>query len=159
MSHYTPTTQSTALLSTQEIKEILAWEGMQQDGLIDDWNIQGIYELMLLTKGTSLALWLMGDYVKNKDIFEDLSKKYGPLRYPYSPPYSEYTNVNQHALWYAFQDDHNTSGLRVIDICYTVFMNAHLPNDEDGGPRDWFTDTRPLVIEGIEKIKKQLGQS
>lgn len=36
-------------------------------------------------------------------------------------------------------------GCRVQDIAYTAFMMARQPNDEDGGPTDWFTDTWPAI--------------
>lgn len=40
----------------------------------------------------------------------------------------------------------------LMDIAYFVFSLARQPNKEDGGPSDWFNDTRPEV----EKIVKNL---
>lgn len=65
--------------------------------------------------------------------------------------------IDQHRLAYAFQDNHNTSGLRVIDLCYNAFMKAREPNPDDGGPTDWFTDTKPLMETGIEMIWKSVN--
>ncbi len=48
---------------------------------------------------------------------------------------------------------------RIIDACYTAFMQAKAPNDEDGGPSDWFTDTRPRVTKIIAKMKKNAAES
>lgn len=60
-------------------------------------------------------------------------------------------------LEYVLQDDlHNRTTPRVIDIAYTAFMAAKQPNTEDGGPSDWFTDTRPVVLAAIEKLRKDL---
>lgn len=64
--------------------------------------------------------------------------------------------MDETPLNYIFQDDTNTAGLRIIDLCYTAFMRAKDKNDEDGGPTDWFTDTRPLIIEGIDKLRTQV---
>lgn len=51
---------------------------------------------------------------------------------------------------------HNRFTQRVIDIAYTAFMAAKLPNKEDGGPSDWFMDARPVVLVAIEKLRKDL---
>lgn len=60
-------------------------------------------------------------------------------------------------LEYVLQDDlHNRLTPRVIDIAYTAFMQAKEPNAEDGGPSDWFNDTRPIVKEAIAKLRKDL---
>lgn len=56
---------------------------------------------------------------------------------------------------YVLQDElHNRLTPRVVDIAYSAFMLAKSPNEEDGGPSDWFTDTRPMVIKQIAKIAK-----
>lgn len=60
-------------------------------------------------------------------------------------------------LTYVLQDDlHNRLTPRVIDIAYTAFMAARQPNKDDGGLSDWFNDTRPVVREAIEKLRKDL---
>lgn len=56
---------------------------------------------------------------------------------------------------YVFQDDlHNRLTPRVVDIAYNAFLNARRPNTEDGGATDWFTDTRPMVMEKIAEIQR-----
>ena len=58
---------------------------------------------------------------------------------------------------YALQDERNTGDCpRVVDIAYNAFMIAKHPNKEDGGPSDWFTDTRPMVMEKIAEIRAAL---
>jgi hypothetical protein len=67
--------------------------------------------------------------------------------------------VDSDALEYAFQTgnaERNNAGLRILDLCFTAFMKARDTNDEDGGPTDWMTDTKPLIDHGIEKILKQI---
>lgn len=60
-------------------------------------------------------------------------------------------------LNYVLQEDvQNRLTPRVIDIAYTAFMKAKAPNDEDGGASDWFTDTKPIVMKAIEKLRKDL---
>lgn len=51
---------------------------------------------------------------------------------------------------------HNRLTPRIIDVAYTAFVLAKQPNKEDGGESDWFTDTRPVVLELIAKIEKDL---
>lgn len=47
---------------------------------------------------------------------------------------------------------------RVIDIAYTAWEHGRLgKNKDDGGPCDWFTDTRPLIMKGINTIRKEAG--
>lgn len=60
-------------------------------------------------------------------------------------------------LAYVLQDElHNRLTPRVIDIAYAAFMQAKRPSDEDGGASDWFNDTRPMVLELIAKLRKDL---
>lgn len=60
-------------------------------------------------------------------------------------------------LAYVLQEEmHNRLTPRVIDIAYTAFMQAKKPNEEDGTASDWFTDTRPVVKNLIEKLRKDL---
>lgn len=60
---------------------------------------------------------------------------------------------------YFLQDDmRNRFEPRVIDIAYTAWdRRANGKNPDDGGPCDWFNDTRPLMIEGINKIRRKVG--
>lgn len=60
---------------------------------------------------------------------------------------------------YILQDDiHNRLTPRVVDIAYSAFMLAKQgKNKDDGGPCDWFNDTKPMVMEQLAKIKKDLA--
>ncbi len=61
-------------------------------------------------------------------------------------------------LEYVLQDDlHNRLTPRIVDIAYTAFNLAKQPNNEDGGPSDWFTDTKPTVDKMIEKVRAALA--
>lgn len=62
---------------------------------------------------------------------------------------------------YITQDDlHNRLTPRIIDIAYTAFMiRAQGKNSDDGGPCDWYTDTRPVVLEAIAKLKRDLDEA
>lgn len=76
-----------------------------------------------------------------------------------SPTQGEHaqTEAWTNLLAYVLQGDmHNRLTPRVIDIAYTAFTLAKQPNAEDGGPSDWFNDTRPKVKELIEKLRKDL---
>lgn len=44
----------------------------------------------------------------------------------------------------------------LMDLCYTIFMMAKTSNGEDGGPTDWFTDTKPIAAKLINKIATQV---
>lgn len=59
---------------------------------------------------------------------------------------------------YILQDDlHNRLTPRITDIAYTAWKFGRMgENNEDGGPCDWFTDTKPVVDAAIEKIRKDL---
>lgn len=58
---------------------------------------------------------------------------------------------------YILQEDlHNRLTPRIIDIAYTAFMLAKQPNKEDGGASDWYTDTRPAILELIAKVERDL---
>ena len=61
---------------------------------------------------------------------------------------------------YILQDDiHNRLTPRVVDIAYSVFMHAlQGKNRDDGGQCDWFNDTKPLVMEWLAKIRKDLAE-
>ena len=60
-------------------------------------------------------------------------------------------------LEYVLQDDiHNRLTPRIVDIAYTAFMLAKEPNSEDGGPSDWFNDTKPSVMKSIDKLRGEL---
>lgn len=59
---------------------------------------------------------------------------------------------------YWTQDASNTDGPRIVDVAYTAFMGGKQPNDEDGGPSDWMTDTKPSIVTGIAVMReKALG--
>lgn len=58
---------------------------------------------------------------------------------------------------YITQDElHNMLVPRIVDIAYSAFMSAHKPNREDGGATDWFTDTKPMVMEAIAEVRREL---
>ena len=61
---------------------------------------------------------------------------------------------------YVLQDDiHNRLTPRVVDIAYSAFMIAKSgKNKDDGGPCDWFNDTKPMVMEQLAKIQKHLAE-
>lgn len=61
---------------------------------------------------------------------------------------------------YILQDDiHNRLTPRVVDIAYSAFMIAKQgKNKDDGGPCDWFNDTKPMVMEQLAKIKKDMAE-
>ncbi len=61
---------------------------------------------------------------------------------------------------YILQDDlHNRLTPRVVDIAYSAFMIGRSgKNKDDGGPCDWFNDTKPMVMEQLAKIRKDLAE-
>lgn len=72
------------------------------------------------------------------------------------------------ALWakmelvdYVLQNDiHNRLTPRVTDIAYSAFMFGRTgKNKDDGGPCDWFNDTKPMVMEQLAKIQKDMRES
>lgn len=49
--------------------------------------------------------------------------------------------------------------LSFMDLAYNAFMiGRNMENREDGGRCDWFNDTAPLMIAGIERIKRECGE-
>lgn len=65
--------------------------------------------------------------------------------------------ANTNLLAYVLQDEiHNRLTPRVVDIAYTAFMVGKEPNSEDGGPSDWFTDTKPVVMKAIDRLRSDL---
>jgi hypothetical protein len=62
---------------------------------------------------------------------------------------------------YILQDDlHNRLTPRVVDIAYSAFMSGRTgKNKDDGGPCDWFNDTKPMVLEALAKIRKDLAEA
>ncbi len=50
----------------------------------------------------------------------------------------------------------NDGRVRIIDLAYTAFMRAKEKdgNPDDNGPFDWMNDTQPMMIEQIEKWKR-----
>ena len=46
--------------------------------------------------------------------------------------------------------------LSCMDLCYNALMiGRNMENREDGGRCDWFNDTAPLMIAGVERLKKE----
>lgn len=66
--------------------------------------------------------------------------------------------VDKALLAYVFDTDNGCDGMhaRIVDLCYTAFMAAKAPNTEDGGPSDWFTDTKPNIDKCIARMKTRL---
>lgn len=62
---------------------------------------------------------------------------------------------------YILQDDiQNRLTPRVVDIAYSAFVIAKQgKNKDDGGPCDWFNDTKPMVMEALAKIRKDLAEA
>lgn len=60
---------------------------------------------------------------------------------------------------YILQDAvHNRLTPRVVDIAYSAFMVGRTgKNKDDGGPCDWFNDTKPMVMGQLTKIRKDLA--
>lgn len=61
---------------------------------------------------------------------------------------------------YVLQDDlHNRLTPRVVDIAYSAFMLGRRgKNKDDGGPCDWFNDTKPMVDAKIAEIRAALAR-
>ena len=59
---------------------------------------------------------------------------------------------------YVLQADlHNRLTPRVVDIAFYAWQQGRSgKNADDGGPCDWFCDTRPMVMQEIEKIRTAL---
>lgn len=62
---------------------------------------------------------------------------------------------------YILQDDiHNRLTPRVVDIAYSAWhLGRSGKNKDDGGPCDWFNDTKPMVMEQLAKIKRDMGDA
>lgn len=83
--------------------------------------------------------------------------KHVPIADVYKSPAARALMANTDLLTYVLQDDiHNRLTPRVVDIAYTAFMTGKQLNAEDGGPSDWFNDTRPVVMKAIERLRKDL---
>jgi hypothetical protein len=61
---------------------------------------------------------------------------------------------------YVLQDNElNRLTPRVVDIAYSAFMSGRTgKNKDDGGPCDWFNDTKPMVMEQMAKIRRDLAE-
>lgn len=64
---------------------------------------------------------------------------------PLSAPRSETPPMTNAPTPAGMAERFEHGGCRVQDIAYTAFMLAKQPNDEDGGPTDWFNDTWPTI--------------
>jgi hypothetical protein len=66
------------------------------------------------------------------------------------------TSLTLEALEPLFETDAGRGGvLSVMDLCYNAFMiGRNMENREGGGRCDWFTDTAPLMLAGVERLKK-----
>lgn len=71
----------------------------------------------------------------------------------------EAAKVDMGIVEYVLRDDmHNRLTPRVVDISYSAFMQAKQPNNDDGGPSDWFNDTRPMVMEKMAEIRRAISE-
>lgn len=61
------------------------------------------------------------------------------------------------ALEPVFETGNGRGGvLSCMDLCYNAFMiGRDMENRENGGRCDWFNDTAPLMIAGIDRLKKE----
>lgn len=74
-----------------------------------------------------------------------------------APTDARLRDPNHSLLAYVLQGDvHNRLTPRVLDIAYTAFMAAKQPNSEDGGPSDWFNDTKPQITKAIGLLSRDL---
>lgn len=62
---------------------------------------------------------------------------------------------------YIMQDDEcNRLTPRIVDVAFSAWrLGRSGENKDDGGPCDWFNDTRPMVMAKIEEIKVALGKA
>ena len=62
---------------------------------------------------------------------------------------------------YILQDDtHNRLTPRVVDIAYSAWsLGRSGQNNDDGGPCNWFNDTKPMVMTRLAMIKKDLAEA
>ena len=75
------------------------------------------------------------------------------------PPQQERKPMTEELVDYILQDDiHNRLTPRVVDIAYSAFVIGRSgQNKDDGGPCDWFNDTKPMVMEQLKKIRKDMN--
>lgn len=68
--------------------------------------------------------------------------------------------VSSEIINYVLQDDEcNRLTPRIVDIAYSAFMRGAVgKNDDDGGPCDWFNDTKPMVMKAIERIRTRIEE-
>lgn len=60
---------------------------------------------------------------------------------------------------YVLQGDlNNRLTPRAVDIGYTAFMASFEQNKDDGGPMDWFNDTKPRIDKAIARIRADLAE-
>lgn len=70
-------------------------------------------------------------------------------------------NEREELISYILQEDlHNRLTPRLVDIGYTAWsLGRSGKNAEDGGPCDWFNDTKPTVDAMVEKIRRDLDEA
>jgi hypothetical protein len=78
-----------------------------------------------------------------------------------TPPAAQPAAPLTELIDYILQDDiQNRLTPRVVDIAFSAFMAAkHGKNKDDGGPCDWFSDTKPVVMEALTKIRNDLSEA
>lgn len=66
-------------------------------------------------------------------------------------------SITAEALNPVFETGNGRGGvLSVLDLCYNAFMiGRNMENRENGGRCDWFNDTAPLMIAGVDRLKKE----
>ena len=61
-------------------------------------------------------------------------------------------------LTYLFSDPNtDRTTPTIMDLCYTAFLLGNQPNNEDGGPSDWFTDTKPVIERHLRTLRARLA--
>jgi hypothetical protein len=132
-----------------------ATESWKQNAIDNAVQKQSLQDAILKAGRGYVRSFLMADEISAFDAaMATADMRYGSI--PATTPADAWTDL----LGYVLQDDlHNRLTPRVIDIAYTAFTLALERNKDDGGPTDWFNDTRPTILKLIEKLRKDLAES
>lgn len=58
---------------------------------------------------------------------------------------------------FIFGDAKSSRHPNLLDLCFDAFTNADRPNSEDGGPSDWFNDTKPKIDESLREFAAEIN--
>lgn len=67
-------------------------------------------------------------------------------------------SITIEALNPVFETEGGSRGhLDVLTLCYNAFMHGRngLPQDREAARVDWFNDTHPLMLAGVERIQRE----